>query len=104
MSELVRRTHCYVMQPNLYEIDGCPNSTLELEHKVTWSEYEKHLWCFVCEQDFIPAHAGIFDGPIPMGLALTMGLSFDRVNIETGQIVENPYKSVLTNEEHTEEQ
>jgi len=73
--------------PQVYEVAGCPHNS---EHKFTWSEFEHRLWCFDCEIDFEPSHWGIFDGPIPMNLSLMMGISFDRINIETGVIVPLP--------------
>lgn len=30
-------------------------------------------------------HAGIFDGPIPVNAAGLLGISFDRINLETGK-------------------
>jgi hypothetical protein len=77
--QLLKRTHVYILQPTAYEISGCPVSPT---HEVTWSEYEDHLWCFDCEVDFIPEHWGIFDGPIPVGAATMMGLSFDRISLD----------------------
>lgn len=85
---MIKRTHCYVMSPQSYEISGCP---VDPNHRVNWSEYEKYLWCFNCELDFLPSHNGIFDGPISMGLTTLVGISFDRINIETDEIIKNPY-------------
>lgn len=85
MTELLKRTHVYVQHPRVYEISGCPESP---DHAVTWSEYEQRLWCFVCCVDFVPEFWGIFDGPIPLGAATLLGLSFDRLSIETGEVVE----------------
>jgi hypothetical protein len=55
-------------------------------HETQWSEFTKHLWCARCEEDFIPAHAGMFDGPIPVKLCSMMGIVFDRVIIATGEL------------------
>lgn len=85
MPELLKRTHVYVQHPGVYEISGC---SVDPNHAVTWSEYEQRLWCFTCCVDFVPESWGIFDGPIPVGLATIMGLSFDRLNIETREVVE----------------
>ncbi len=82
-----KRTHIFVQPPEVYEIAGCP---VDEFHKITWSEFEHHLWCFECEQDFIPKHWGIFDGPIPIGLCGMMGISFDRMNIKTHRITPMP--------------
>lgn len=83
MADLAKRTHCYIQSPRVYDIAGCP---VDPDHATTWSEYEKYLWCFICEKDFIPAHYGIFDGPIPLGAARLLGISFDRINLATGQV------------------
>lgn len=55
-------------------------------HATQWSEFAKHLWCDACEVDFVPAHNGIFDGPIPVRAAMMLGMSFDRMNMETGRV------------------
>lgn len=86
MEELIKRTHVYIQHPLFYDIPGCPDNP---SHVITWSEYENRLWCFDCEVDFIPKYWGIFDGPIPMGTAKLMGISFDRINIETREIVKH---------------
>lgn len=59
---------------------GCGNSLTQ------WSEFENHLWCEACNKDFIPEHNGILDGPLPFKTAALMGVSFDRLVIETGKI------------------
>lgn len=46
-----------------------------------WSEYKDHLWCPACEQDFVPAHWGVFDGPIPLHSATLLGMDFSRYEI-----------------------
>jgi len=60
---------------------GCPKCGNE---ETQWSEFEKHLWCEKCQVDFIPKHAGIFDGPILVRVCELLGIYFDRVNIITG--------------------
>jgi hypothetical protein len=77
-----KRTWCYRQPPAAFEIAGCTcgNSATQ------WSEFTGHLWCSKCEKDFIPAHNGIFDGPIPVGLAGMMGMSFDRIDLATQTI------------------
>jgi hypothetical protein len=77
----VQRTHCYVQKPVNYEI-FCP---LCQGHNTEWSEFEKHIWCHDCKQDvLLPLlDAGIFNGPIPTSVAEMVGLSFDRINIDT---------------------
>lgn len=51
-----------------------------------WSEYEKHVWCEKCQKDFIPEHNGIFDGPIIIETCFLLGISFDRLNLETSKV------------------
>lgn len=79
---LEKRLWCYVQRPAVYEIapHDCGHDDAQ------WSEYEGRLWCAHCAVDFIPAHAGIFSGPISTKLASMMGICFDRVNIATGKI------------------
>lgn len=99
----VLRTHCYVMNPALYDI-ACP-----LCHgtgKITWSEFESHIWCYKCEKDVLIVWqtSGIFSGPIPMELTRMMGISFDRMNAKTGAPVTADwlYKTVCPNRETIE--
>lgn len=82
MSELEKRTHVYVQRPKDYEIAPCDCGNVDPD----WSEYKHHLWCAKCRKDFIPAHNGIFDGPIPVNVCRLMRISFDRINLETGAI------------------
>lgn len=81
-AELPKRKWVYVMRPSQYEIAGCKCGNLDPD----WSEFEKHLWCKDCEIDFIPEHGGIFDGPIPVACSYMLGMSFDRINLETKQL------------------
>lgn len=82
MTELEKRTWVYVMRPAEYGIAGhsCGNNDPD------WSEYQKHLWCAPCAVDFIPEHSGMFDGPIGIEVSALLGISYDRYNIQTGQI------------------
>lgn len=83
---LVKRTWVYVHKPAAYEVrcDNCGGSN------IAWSEYEGHIWCFDCEIDTV-GDKGIFDGPIPVGLCKNMGISFDRIDLETKRVqVFNP--------------
>jgi len=75
-----RRTWCYIMPPQAYEIscDICGGSHLN------WSEYDHLIWCYDCEKD-TPGTGGIFDGPIPLNLCLDLGLNFDKIDLSTGQ-------------------
>ncbi len=55
-------------------------------HETQWSEFAKHLWCAKCEIDFLPVHAGVFDGPISPNVAAMLGVRFDRFNMVTNQV------------------
>ena len=77
MSDLARRTSRYVMEPDDYGIAGCPCGNEACE----WSEFEERLWCARCAVDFVPAHWGMFDGPIPVQAAALLGISFERVEL-----------------------
>lgn len=79
---LEKRLTCYVQQPKQYEIAPCSCGNEDTQ----WSEWKHHLWCDKCQKDFIPDHNGIFDGPIPVGAATILGVSFDRFNLETQQV------------------
>lgn len=84
MADPEKRTHCYVMRPVQYEISGCACGNADPE----WSEYKGHLWCPICQIDFVPEHSGIFDGPIPVkGMAL-IGIDLRQYNLETGEVEE----------------
>lgn len=79
---LIKRTWFYLQKPSVFEISGCSCGNQETQ----WSEYQKHLWCDKCEKDFIPEHGGVFDGPIPMGAARMLGLTFSIFNMETNKV------------------
>ena len=86
MAELEKREWCYVQPPQTYEIAPCDCGTVATQ----WSEYKGHLWCEECQKDFIPSHNGLFDGPIGVELCRMLGISFDRVNLKTGEV--EPFK------------
>lgn len=79
---LEKRTWCYVQPPASFEMAPCTCGNADTQ----WSEFAKHLWCAKCEIDFIPKHAGVFDGPIPVTVSTVLGMSFDRVNLETNEV------------------
>lgn len=81
-THLPRRIWVYCMPPKAYEMAGCSCGNQDTQ----WSEFENYLWCEKCQKDFIPEHNGILDGPIPVHLAEMMGIRFDRVIIETGEV------------------
>ena len=76
---LVRRTWFYRQSPSKFDVAPCACGNAEIE----WSEFEGRCWCSKCEIDFIPAHAGIFDGPIPVRAFYALGGSFDRIKLST---------------------
>lgn len=80
--DLPKRKWTYIQQPAVYDIAGCECGNSDPE----WSEFEGMLWCAKCQKDFKPAHNGIFDGPIPVHGMAMMGISLDRVNLETGEV------------------
>ncbi len=79
---LEKRTWCYVMPPAAYEVAPCACGNADTE----WSEFNGRLWCSACQIDFVPEHNGVFDGPIPIATAGLLGMSFDRFNLNTGQV------------------
>ena len=82
---LKKRKFCYVGHPvKMYDIPGC-NWCGGIN--VAYSEFVDFLWCLDCKKEYRPDYWGIFDGPIPMGLVKMMGVSFDRVNLKTGERV-----------------
>ena len=80
---LEKRTWCYIQRPSQYDIAPCQCGNRDTQ----WSEWKGHLWCDKCQKDFIPAHNGIFDGPIPARTAGLLGISFDRVDLATNTIL-----------------
>lgn len=81
----IKRTHCYIQNPSTYDI-CCPICG---SNNTTWSEYESHIWCYDCKYDvyLISKYTGIFSGPIPIQCASIFGIYFDRINIETQEII-----------------
>jgi len=65
----------------------------------TWSEYEKLIWCFDCKID-TRGTEGIFGGPVSVGVANMMGISFDRIRLEDGKLLKMEIKdgNVIWNE------
>ena len=55
-----------------------------------WSEFKKHLWCPTCQKDFIPDHYGVLDGPVPVNISELIGIYFDTLDLETGEIKPGP--------------
>lgn len=82
VAPLEMRTWVYVQRPASYGIADCDCGNDDPD----WSEFSGHLWCAGCQKDFVPAHNGVFDGPIPVMTARLLGYNFDRFNLETGQV------------------
>lgn len=74
-----KRTWVYCQPPQSYEIscDKCGGQN------IAWSEYEGHIWCFTCSKD-TKGSLSIFDGPIPVEACKLFGISFDRIDLKTG--------------------
>ena len=70
---LAKRKWHYVQKPYEYEIecDKCHGRNIE------WSEYAGQIWCYDCKID-TKGTEGVFGGPIPLGAAAVLGMSFDR--------------------------
>lgn len=77
--ELIKRDSCYCQKPTVYEIscDICGGIN------ITWSEFEHMIWCYDCKKD-TPGNPGIFGGPIPSEVCKMLGISFDKIEILTG--------------------
>jgi len=76
----IKRTEIYCQNPNVYGIECNKCNGVNID----WSEYEKHIWCYDCEED-VPGTDGIFSGPIMIGVAEIIGICFDRINLESGE-------------------
>ena len=77
-----KRKWVYCQKPNEYGIrcDICNGN------KVEWSEFIRKIWCYDCRKD-TRGTAGIFGAPIPVEIAALLGMSFDRIEIETGRLM-----------------
>jgi len=75
-----KRAWCYVMQPRAYgfSCDICNG------HNIAWSEFRGCIWCYDCEKDTRGTDS-IFDGPIPYEITKMLGISFDRIDLKTGE-------------------
>lgn len=76
-----KRKYIFVGHPVQYEIrcDKCGGIN------IWWSEFEHMIWCYDCKVD-TKGTGGIFDGPIPFNALKLIGLSLDRINLETGKL------------------
>lgn len=80
--KLIARTWHYAHHPVMFEV-SC--SKCEETSNITWSEYVGHIWCYICNED-IKIENSILNGPIPMGVAQSFGISFDRIIMATGEL------------------
>ena len=81
MSKLKKRKVCYICNPKDLDL-FCPKNE---KHKITWSEYEQHIWCYDCQQDI--GYEPGFSGPIPVEIAKMLGIDYRKYNIKTGKII-----------------
>jgi len=75
------------MEPHCYKIicDKCGGSN------ITWSTKKRKIYCHNCKKD-TKGIDGIFNGPIPVGLIKNLGLSLDRIDLITGEIIKDVNK------------
>jgi hypothetical protein len=85
--ERLKRTWIYVHRPVIYDIacDYCGGHNLE------WSEWAEMVWCVDCQID-TRGNGGIFDGPVAAGALEVLGISLDRIDLETGQYLRHTIK------------
>ena len=72
-----RREWVFIMPPAAYEI-----SCNLCDGEVEWSEYERLVWCWRCLKD-VPGNLGLFGGPIPIKACEMLGISLDKINLNT---------------------
>ena len=79
--ELKASKWVHVNHPTAYGVscDKCGGVNID------WSEFEHMIWCYDCKVD-TPGNPGVFGGPIPINTAGLLGMSFDRLNLKTGEI------------------
>jgi hypothetical protein len=80
--KLEKRKNVLIHPPKYYDVAPCDCGNCNTQ----WSEFEHHLWCSDCKKDFQPKNFGILDGPMLLRTSGMLGLSFDRVNLETQEI------------------
>ena len=76
-----KRIWCYIQKPNEHDIQ-CPECKgVNLE----WSEFESHIWCYDCEEDY-SNYISVLSGPYAVMAGHLLGIRLDRINLETKQI------------------
>lgn len=79
---LTKRKWVYLEPPTKFEITTCSCGSDD----IVWSEYENHIWCNSCSNEYIPDSWGILDSPIPIEAAKLMGMNFSKLDLETNTI------------------
>jgi len=77
-----KRTWVYCQQPYEYDIecDRCNGAS------IAWSEFVHMIWCYDCKVD-TKGTGGVFDGPIPVGVAKLLGMSFDGIRLSDNKLL-----------------
>lgn len=78
----IPRTWHYVQTPEHFGV-FCPKC---LSSNLAWSEWEKHIWCNDCEHE-TDEFLSIFDGPIPVQVAMVAGTSFDKWDMTNQRVL-----------------
>ncbi len=76
-----KRTWHYIQKPQEHDI-SCPECG---GVNLAWSEFENHIWCYDCQKD-LNNYTSALSGPVPVQVALMLGISFDRYNMETKKV------------------
>ena len=76
-----KRETCYVCGPENFDLK-CPNNP---DHKITWSEYEQHIWCYDCKKDIKYEPCVVI---VPWNVARIIGIDYRQYNVKTGEIIE----------------
>ena len=76
-----KRTWHYIQKPQEHDI-SCPVCE---SRNLAWSEFENCIWCYKCEKDY-DNYVSALSGPVPVRVALMLGISFDRYNMETKKV------------------
>jgi len=77
-----KRRWIYAQPPLSYEMccDKCRGTNID------WSEWEGMIWCYDCLLD-TKGDGGVFSGPIPVEAAQVLGMSFDRIDLKTQEVL-----------------
>lgn len=86
-----RRKWIYVSSPVELCYGHCPKCGAA--DRLIWSTYYPFVWCLNCEDDVIPYHYGVVDGPVAVEVCRLLGISFDAVDLLTHTII--PFDSPI---------